>query len=124
MLHDRSRNKNKNGGMSVAGKGLGMLNLPYLIRVLRAKLDIGGVDITVTYSPHPGRCRNGIRDCGVLILKLVYSKCTVDDGVILRLVRELTRVILPNECGKGGGKRPAKSDQICQAWYGTAPRVM
>lgn len=90
MLRDRLRQDWRYVGGRKGREGC----LIYLIRVLCAKFHVGGVDISVTYSPHPGRCRNGIRDCGVLILKLAYSKCTVDDGVILRLVRELTRANL------------------------------
>ena len=70
MLRDGGRNKD---GRYVGGRKW-MGELIYLIRVLCAEFDIGGMDIAVTYSPHPGRCRNWIRDCGVLILKLVYSK--------------------------------------------------
>lgn len=91
----------------------------YLIRVLCAEFDIGGVDVAVTYSPHPGRCRNWIRDCGVLILKLAYSKCTVDEGVILRLVRGSWTLWLNLRARQRG-----ESGRFCQAPYGTAPRVM
>ena len=60
----------------------------YLVRFLCAELDVGRVNIAVTYSPHPGRCRNWIRDCGVLILTICIRSVRAGwRGVLFKLVR-------------------------------------